>query len=316
MRFLSPCRKYNLMRIAFSSVCSVLLLLSAASYTAGQDDADDDDVVIVDSSLVVLNVSVKDKTDKHVKGLKQQDFEILEDGVRQPITHFSVEDTPFAAVILIDTSGSMENVIDMARAAAIRFLDGLRPDDNVAIYRFDSRVSLVQEFSNSRDIHPAIFDVRSYGNTSMYDAIYKAAGILSERPEKRRAIIVLSDGADNQSGRSSDAALKAAMDVNASVYTIDMMGENARSTQALMNRGILRKFADRSGGTFVSTPGGVRMRDALESIVEELGVQYTLGYAPLNEKKDGKWRNIKLNVARPGLKVRTRKGYTANKESR
>lgn len=287
-----------------------MLVLCNSAYS--QDIPEEsDDVIRIDTSLVILNVSVKDRSDKYVRGLQEKDFTIYEDGVKQDITLFSEEDTPFAAVILIDTSGSMELTLDMARAAAIKFLDGLRPDDHVAIYRFDSRVSLVQDFSNSRDIHHSIFGIRSYGNTSMYDAVYKAAQVLSERPEKRRAIIILSDGADNSSGRSADRALKTAMDVNAGIYSIDMAPENARSTSLIMNRGVLRRFSDRSGGTFVSTPGGVKMRDALESIVEELGVQYTIGYSPINEKKDGKWRNIKLDVARTGLKIRTRKGYTA-----
>ena len=231
--------------------------------------------------------------------------------MEQPIEIFSAEETPFAAVILLDTSGSMEERVSLARSAAIRFLDGLRPDDNVAIYKFDSKVDLVQEFSNSRDIAPTIFDVKAQGMTRMNDAIYDAAVELSKRPEKRRAIIVLSDGQDNFSKRSSDRALKAALDADAVIYTVDMapIGGSKR----VQNQGPLKNFANKSGGTFVATPGGAALRDAFAKIVEELGVQYTIGYSPENTKKDGKWRKIELRVAKPGLKIRAREGYNAEK---
>lgn len=125
--------------------------------------------------------------------------------------------------------------------------------------------------------------------------------------------MVLSDGADTQSGRSAERALKAAMAANAVIYTVDMTPENAGANVRQVNRGVLKNFAEKTGGTFVETPGGARMREAFEQIVEELGVQYTLGYVPLNEEKDGKWRGIELRVARPRLTVRTRQGYSAEK---
>ncbi len=276
-------------------------------------DKSDDDIISVDSSIVILNATIKDGNGRHVAGLKEQQFKIFERGVEQPIDFFSAEETPFAAVILLDTSGSMGQNVSLARSAAIKFLDGLRQTDSVAIYRFDSKVQVVQDFSNSRDISHNIFDLRSDGMTVLNDAIYKAAEILSDRPEKRRAIIVLSDGADTMSGRSADRALKAAMAADAMIYTVDMSSSSTPSSDRQQNRAALKNFAERSGGTFVAAPGGVAMRDAFVSIVEELGVQYTIGYHPLNEERDGKWRPIELRVVRPNLTIRTRKGYKAEK---
>ncbi len=276
-------------------------------------DASDDEVISVDSSIVILNATIKDRNGRHVAGLKEQQFKVFEAGVEQPIGFFSAEETPFAAVILLDTSGSMGQNVSLARAAAIKFLDGLRETDSVAIYRFDSKVQMVQDFSNSRDVSHKIFDLRSDGMTVLNDAIFKAAEILSERSEKRRAIIVLSDGADTMSGRSADRALKAAMAAGAVIYTVDMSSTSTPSSNGQQNKAALKNFAERSGGTFVAAPGGVAMREAFVSIVEELGVQYTIGYHPLNDKKDGKWRPIELRVARPSLTIRTRKGYTAEK---
>jgi Ca-activated chloride channel family protein len=283
------------------------LLLSASVFAQSEDDE-----VRIDSSVVILNASIKGKDGRTVGGLRKDQFKVFEDGVEQPIEYFSPEQTPFAAVILLDTSGSMEQRVSMARSAAIRFLDGLRVDDNAAIYKFDSKVELVQPFSNSRDIAEAAYDLKSYGMTRMNDAIFEAAGELAKREEKRKAIIVLSDGQDTMSGRSADKALKAAMDAAIMIYTIDM--SPIEGSKRAQNQGVLKNLAEKSGGTFVSTPGGAAMREAFAKIVEELGIQYTIGYSPLNTKKDGKWRAIELRVAKPELTIRTRKGYNAEKE--
>jgi Ca-activated chloride channel family protein len=273
----------------------------------------DDDVISVESTTVVLNATIADGKGRHVAGLKGEQFKVFEDGVEQAVDFFAAEETPFAAAILLDTSGSMESRVSLARSAAIRFLDGLRISDSAAIYRFDSKVDLVQDFSNSRDVTDRIFDLKSYGMTVLNDAIYKAASDLKDQPEKRRAIIVLSDGADTQSGRSADAALKAALAADVAIYTVDMSSPDAAAGQRMQNAAALKKFAERTGGTFVATPGGVAMRDAFAKIVEELSAQYTLAYTPANTRTDGKWRAIELRVARPGLTVRTRKGYHAAK---
>ena len=282
-----------------------------ALLSCGVHAQDSDDVVTVDSSLVVLNATVFDSAGTAVSGLTQKQFRVLEDGVEQPLEFFEAESTPFAAVILLDTSGSMEQRVSLARSAAITFLQGLRPEDSAAIVKFDSKVETVQDFSNSRDIVERIFDVKAYGMTVLNDAIYSAAAELSKRPEKRRAIIVLSDGMDTKSRRSSDSALRAALAANATIYTIDMSSMDTGGRDRMQNQSVLKNFAEKSGGLFVATPGGIAMRDAFRKIVEELGVQYTLGYQPANTKRDGKWRAIEIRVARPNLTIRTRKGYNA-----
>ncbi|HEV8593637.1 MAG TPA: VWA domain-containing protein [Pyrinomonadaceae bacterium] len=292
---------------AFHLVLAAFILINSVFIAGAQ--VEEEGVVKVDSSLVVLNATITDASGKPVFGLKQNHFKVFEDGVEQDITLFAAEETPFAAVILLDTSGSMEERVSLARAAAIRFLDGLRGEDSSAIYRFDSKISLVQKFSNSRDIDEHIFDLKSNGMTALNDAIYQAAVDLSERSEKRRAIIVLSDGMDTFSKHSSDKALKAALAANASIYAVDMSAIGQRA----QNQGALKNFAEKTGGMFVATPGGAAMRDAFKSIVDELGTQYTIGYQPANTVKDGKWRALELRVAKPKLQIRTRKGYNAEK---
>lgn len=289
----------------------LFFLTGAFSY---QIFAQDDDVIKVDSSLVVLNATITDPSGKPVSTIKQNEFKLLENGKEQKISFFEAQTTPFAAVILIDTSGSMESRVSMARSAAMNFLDGLRIDDVASIYNFDSKVSLLQEFSNSHDIAYNAYDLKAYGMTVLNDAIFQAAQELGKREEKRRAIIVLSDGMDTKSGKSSDKALKAALSVNATIYTVDMSSINDGSKERMQNQGILKTFAEKSGGKFVATAGGPAMREAFKNIVGELGTQYTLGFQP--EISDGKWHSLEVVVARPNLQIRTRKGYNSVKSDK
>lgn len=276
---------------------------------------DEDEVVRVDSELVVLNVTVTDAEGRYVHKLSRKDFRVLEDGREQAINLFSVEETPFAAAILLDTSGSMEQRVSLARAAAIRFLDGLRAEDVASVYNFDSRVEQLQDFSPGRDLPPMAYTLRSKGMTALNDAVVRAALDLSARPEKRRAIVVLSDGADTKSAASSDKALSAALGANATIYTVDMNDPSAPgSSVARMNAGgVLKNFASKSGGQYVSSPGGRALGEAFAKIVEELSNQYTVGYRPTNRARDGRWRTIELKLSREELKARTRAGYKAPK---
>lgn len=293
------------------ALTSLVLLLLYNSFLA-QDI--EDKIIKVESSLVIVNATITDANGRPVDGLSKESFEIFENQEKQELAFFESQKTPFAAVILIDTSGSMEQRVSLARASAIRFLAGLRSNDFVAIYNFDSRVSLVQDFSNLRDLVPQVYDLKASGMTVLNDAIYKAALALKNRPEKRKAIIVLSDGADTRSGRSASKALNLALEANVTIYTVDMSGVNTGGRRRMQNQGVLKKFARKSGGQFIKTPGGVAMRKAFENIVKELGVQYTLGYYPSNTKKDGKWRKIELKTTVNSLKIRTREGYNAPKK--
>jgi len=299
--------------LIFISLFSLLILYSFLAPVFAQDD---EEIINVESSIVVLNATITDSSGKPVTGLKQNQFKVYENGVEQKIEFYEAEKTPFAAVILMDTSGSMEGSVAMARSAAINFLDGLRDDDVTAIYNFDSRVSLVQDFSNSRDIAEKVFNLKAAGMTVLNDAVYQAALELGKRDEKRKAIIVLSDGADTKSGRSADKALKTAIAANATIYTIDMSLTNSGDKTKIQNQNALKNFAEKSGGKFIPTPGGVAMREAFKNIVAELGIQYTISYQPTNTRKDGKWRAIEIRVTKPNLTIRTRKGYNAPKAAK
>ena len=291
------------------ALCFALLFVPS---NAQQQSADDDDEVVrVNTDLVVLNLTVTDASGKYAHGLKRTDFKLFEDGREQTIASFSTEETPFAAAVLLDTSGSMETRISLARSAAIRFLEGLREDDVAAVYNFDSKVEQVQEFSPSRDLAAVAFTLGAKGMTALNDAILRAARDLSERPERRRAIIVLSDGRDTQSMTSMDKALNNAQAANATIYTVDLSMPTDKDRQ--MGTGALRNFAGKTGGRYVATPGGQALRDAFASIVDELSNQYTITYKPTNRARDGRWREVSVKLTRAELAARTRKGYHAPK---
>src|ERR1044072_1840883 len=148
--------------------------------------AQDDDVIRTNTELVVLNVTVTDKAGHYVKGLKASDFKVYEDGVEvkpNMIASFSLQESPYAAVVLLDSSGSMEARFSLARSAAIRFLDGLRPKAVPAFYRSDSRVERIQEFSGGRDLAPMAYAIRAKGMTTLNDAIVEASKTLADGAE-------------------------------------------------------------------------------------------------------------------------------------
>jgi Ca-activated chloride channel family protein len=313
----SPARKHT--RRPDSKTKSLLLLcllalLSSQPFPAARAQKDDDEEVVrVNTNLVVLNVTVTDARGRYVHQLKRADFKIFEDGREQRIGLFSVEETPFAAAILLDSSGSMEKRLTLARAAALRFLEGLREEDVAAVYNFDSKVEQLQDFSPGRDLPPVAYDLNSNGMTTLNDAVLRAARDIAKRPEKRRAIIVLSDGGDTKSGASADKALNAALEANATIYTVDMTDPQMNAGERMRAAATLKNFAAKSGGRYVSKPGGQALDVAFKEILEELSNQYTLGYRPENAARDGRWRAIELKLSRPEINARTRNGYRAPK---
>lgn len=294
-----------------------LTLLPIVLFSFVPTFAQDDDVVRVNTELVVINVTVTDQSGNYVRALRASEFKVFEDGKEvdaKTIVGFSLQESPYASVVLIDSSGSMEPRMVLARSAAIRFLDGLRDEDVAAVYRFDSKVVRVQSFSGGRDLAPLAYGIRARGMTTLNDAIVEAAQALAERPEQRKAIIVLSDGADTFSKASSNKAVESALAIGASIYAVDMSSIELSGSSRRQSAGSLKGFAEKTGGRLITTPGGPELRDAFKSIAEELGQQYTLAYRPVNRTRDGKWRALEVRVTRPDLNVRTRKGYRAPKD--
>ncbi|MBK9314766.1 MAG: VWA domain-containing protein [Acidobacteria bacterium] len=275
-----------------------------------------EDSISLETNLVVVNVTVTDAEGRYVPGLKIPDFRILEDKKTQEILSFSFEELPFAAAILLDSSGSMEQKLSLERAACANFIDGIRPGDSYSIYSFGgTKVKKLQDFTEFKDVPDSVWDMRADGNTPLYDGIHEAAEALSKRPERRRVILIVSDGADTQSRRSLDEALRKAIAAHVSIYAVDMSDSSVfGGRQRDSGAEVLKSMTARTGGRFFRSPGGITLREAFANTVDELRKQYTMTYSSTNERFDGKWREIEVRVVQPNLGIRTRQGYFAQKK--
>jgi VWFA-related protein len=308
--------RQTLLYILLSAFIFALPVARAQQQDPPKKPDPDDQVISMETNLVVLNVTVTDGSSNYVSGLTAKDFTILEDNAKQKILSLSYDETPFAAAILIDASGSMERKMSFARAACGNFVDRIRGGDVVSIYSFSgTRVRMLQDFSEERFVHDAVWDLRAHGETPLYDAIVKASDALSKREERRRAILIVSDNVDTKSGATLDDAVRKALGAQASIYGVDLSDAAVYRTSPRDNGAeVMKMLAMKTGGRFFPAAGGDRLRDAFSETVEELRQQYTLTYESSNEKFDGKWRAISVNVARPALTTRTRQGYYARKK--
>ena len=287
---------------------------------AGEPGKHQDDVIQLRSDLVVMSVIVSDGEGKYAHGLKAGDFVLLEDGVAQKVSSFSADEAPFAAAILFDMSGSMGHKFSLVRAAAANFVERIRDDDQVAVYGFNNKVKLFQEFSNLRDISEYVWDAEAKDMTSLYDGMDEAVDALAKRAEKRRALHHKTDGCETTSRKATyDSVLKKAMAAGVTIYSIDLIdsaasnGSSSLAAELRRGRGEMQSFARDTGAKYINSPQGDTLNEAFQNIIEELRNQYTLTYYSSNEKRDGKWRKVSLTVSNPKLSVRARRGYFAPK---
>jgi Mg-chelatase subunit ChlD len=280
-----------------------------------EQEQDKSQIVSVDTTDVVLHLTVTDGNGKFISKLTAEDFEVLEDRVPQHVLSLSSYELPFAAAILLDTSGSMDSKMSLARAACTGFVEGIRDGDVFAIYGFGgTKVKLLQDFTEVRDAGFALWDEDARGMTPLYDGIVEASQALGKRGERRKAILLVSDGADTQSKATFEKALRQAMAFDISIYCVDLTDPTLNRTNAANPGGeAMKNFSLKTGGRFFRTPGGAALKSAFIDTVQELRNQYTLIYEPLNEKRDGKWRSIEVRPRRLNVNVRTRQGYFAKK---
>jgi len=320
-----PILNVNLTRIA----CLALTVLLVSTFNAGlttavgqsaQSKQAEDDAVRLHSDLVVVTVTVTDATGAYAHGLNAGDFSMLEDGAPQKVNSFLSEESPFAAVVLIDMSGSMEYKFGLVRAAAASFLDHIRENDQVAVYGFNNKIRQFQDFTNLRDISDYIWDAKAEDSTRMYDCMDEAIAALEKRDEKRRAMLLISDGCDTISRKASmESVLKKGLAAGVIIYSVDLIEDSmltVGSTDSMtLRRGRveMKEFASQSGGRYVHSPQGDKLEEAFANIVDELRNQYTITYYPTNRKRDGRWRKLQVSVSRPKLETRARKGYWAPK---
>jgi VWFA-related protein len=326
---------------------SLAVALFGCGSTVISHAQDPEDVVRTEVSLVQLNVGVVDPKGRAITSLSRNDFTVYEDGVKQPITHFEPTEAPFSLVLLLDTSGSTVNFRPQLKQAAWRFLDALAPEDRVSVIQFNAKVKTLAGFSKDRKgTAYAIQIAEGAGETHFYDALRYALNELEKEGKRRKAIVVLTDGLDTHM-RNSDraAAAKAQTDAEA-VASIDAKASSALNAvlSAADRQGVtiyplalpsgdpkrlplpdpvitgiysaartrLQTLADRTGGRLNEIQRLDQMARLYAEVAANLRSLYTVAYQPRGDRpRDGKWHEIKVEVAQPELIARTRPGYYA-----
>lgn len=306
--------------IFLASVLSLLILPTSSADCSQDKKTSDDDTVKLHSDLVVVNLIVTDANGRYAHGLGIKDFSVIEDGAAQTVSELISEEASFAAAILIDMSGSMDYKFGLVRASAASFIDHIRDNDQVAVFGFNNKVKMFQDFSDLHDISEYIWDAKAEDTTRLYDCADEAISALEKRPEKRKAILLISDGWDTTSHKASfDSVMKKSLADGITIYTIDLIDNGVRTGSSSEVSGLrrgqseMKDFAVQTGGKYIHSPQGDKLEDAFNNIVEELRNQYTLIYYSSNQKRDGRWRKLNVSASRPDLTTRARKGYWAPK---
>lgn len=273
--------------------------------------------------LVVLHATVVDDKGQFVPGLTGNDFRVFEDKVEQKISVFSKEDIPVTMGLVIDNSGSMKEKRPQVNAAALSFVRTSNPADEVFVVNFNDEyyLDLDEDFtSNPQELHEALERIDTRGSTALYDAIIGSLDHLKKGHKDKRVLLVITDGDDDASRKDFSYTVKAAVESNAVIYAIGVFSDEDRKNQKKMVRKSKKELT-----TLAESTGGLAFfPDRLEDVdpvcvqvARDIRNQYTLGYYPTNEAKDGTFRSVKVELnaskAHEKLSVRTRTGYYAQK---
>jgi VWFA-related protein len=276
------------------------------------------------ASLVALNVTVTDGA-RFVSGLKPADFVIYEDGVKQEVQFFESAAVPVDLILLIDTSASMTDKLDVVHEAAAGFLKALRPRDRGAVVTFSDTVSVLQPLTSDRDaLERAVRTTDAHGSTALYNAVYISLNQFGQAADRagdvrRQAIVVLSDGEDNRSLVNLDDVMAVARRMSVNIYTVAMRARyDSRGLPAEGGRRYVSDADDametmaRETGALAFFPAPAQLKRVYANIATELATQYSIGYVPVNNHPDGRFRHVIVQIiTHPGLHPRTRPGYTA-----
>jgi Ca-activated chloride channel family protein len=300
--------------------CPALLLafLVVTTLVAGQPPADQSQQVFrTGVDIVSLNVTVVDNQGRYLTNVTEDEFTVFEDGVRQDLTFFTRVNQPIALSLLIDSSASMEQRMGVAQEAAIGFARRLRPQDLAQVVDFDSRVEITQDFTNDvAALERAIRQTSAGGSTALFNALYislrELARIRATSPDdvRRQAIILLSDGEDTSSLVDFEEVMELAKRSETIIYSIGLQPRDAAAARGFREAEyVLRRLSQETGGRAVFITRAEELAGIYGQIADELSSQYTVAYTSSNTRRDGAWRQIVVQVMRPGVTARTKRGY-------
>lgn len=290
----------------------------ASINTPGQEKSEGRIAVRVE--MVNILCAVSDKKGGYVIDLTKDDFTVYEDGVPQKIENFSARtDLPLAISLLIDTSASVANKLKFEEEAAAEFFSTvLRPQDQALLTEFDTGVTLIQDYTNEANVLARqLKTLKAAGGTSLYDALYLISEekLVWDQGEKRKTILIISDGEDTVSKFSFEEALEMVQRAGAIIFAIStnktghfgMGGSEEGDT-------ILEQLASATGGKVFYPRRLDDLGMAFREINLELRSQYSLSYLPQNRKRDGTFRTLRVAAKGKDQRVRHRKGYFAPKD--
>lgn len=310
-----------------------------------EQEIDPDDVISVNTTEVLLPVTVRDSAGLLVSNLTRKDFRVFEDGVEQPLSDLSLRQVPVDVALIVDASSSVAGNLDDFRTAVEGFATHLAEGDRISLIQFDDRVVLLQDWTRSlvqlrralRRIVPGMF-------TRFHDAMLLAARDQSPRGNARHAIIVLTDGIDSGRGSTFDTALRAALQSQTTVYVVsNTQIERAKKQEELsellsgsdsavrfnrlriddLQMGLaaldssernLESLTAATGGKLYKPTSFNGLEKTYAEVADELRHQYTLYYSPLNAKRDGQFRRVRVETTTATYHVSARIGYYAPKK--
>jgi Ca-activated chloride channel family protein len=270
-------------------------------------------------NLALVNVTVTDPYNRIVAGLEQDNFRIFEDNVEQEVVNFSSEDVPISIGILLDLSGSMANKLGKAKEAAFQFFKTANPQDEFFLVGFNERAQLLSPFTtNAQDLQSHMLLASAKGKTALLDAIYLGLNQMRTAANGKRALLIISDGGDNNSRYTEKDIKRLVREADTQLYSIGIFEAfeyRSRTPEELNGPTLLNEITELTGGRSFTVEDLNELPDIAAKIGAELRNQYILGYRPSNKAHDARWRKIKIKLRAPKglppLSVYAKTGYYA-----
>ncbi len=257
----------------------------------------------VDTNLVLIPVTVTDPMNRIVTGLEKDSFRVFEDKKEQTITQFSSEDAPLSVGVVFDCSGSMGHKLEKSRLAVAQFFKTANPEDEFFLVQFNDAAELVQPFTrNLEEIQNRLTFSQSKGRTALLDAIYLALAQMKKARNPRKALLVISDGGDNNSRYTEGEIRNLVREADVQIYAIGIyepINARGRTPEEASGQGMLTEVAEQTGGRQYPVDNLNELPDIAAKIGVELRNQYVIGYSPENQERDGKYRRVQVKLIQP-----------------
>jgi Ca-activated chloride channel homolog len=315
-------------------LCGVLLLtftiftaafLRSQQQTNAADKAQEGFKIGVEVNMVTVPVTVRRPEGSFLKNLPKTAFHVYEDGEPQEMVFFAQEGLPARIAIVLDISGSVRTEWGTIKFATKKFVENLKSDDEFSLVTFNTEIRLKMDWGRKADrVDSVLSSIYCKDNTKLWDAIYVVSNDVFKDIKEKKAMIIMSDGLDNESAVSYKEALQAAVRSEAALYVVSkteavktMMQTAYQSVpqQEFANADLaLRQLAYETGGRVLYPNSFGQLDNIYAQVDEELRNQYTVGYISTNTMKDGSYRRIEVRVNEPGATVSARPGYYAPDE--